>query len=227
MSSDLKPIKLYGSGSTNPPKVAMILEELSLPYEVVPIQFSDVKKQPYTDVNPNGRLPAITDPNTGITIWESGAILEYLVETYDTKHVISFKPGTAEYWHAKQWLFFQTTGQAPYYGQAAWFKKFHHEQVPSALDRYVNEVNRVTGILDRWLEKQKKENPSTDGPWLVGKRISYADIAFVQWQRVIRMFFQGDGYDVKQYPLVDEWLEKMLARDNVKRGLERCPQLAH
>lgn len=223
MSSDLKPIKLYGSAGPNPPKIAMILEELSLPYEVIPIAFSDVKSQPYIDVNPNGRLPSIIDPNANdLTIWESGAIIEYLVDTYDTKHTISFKSGTTEHWHARQWLFFQTTGQAPYYGQAAWFKKFHSEHLPSALDRYVNELTRVSSVLEGWLAKQKAETSSTDGPRLVGNRISYADIAFTQWQRVIGMVITKEEYDMAKFPLVNEWVEKMLSRDAVKKGLERC-----
>lgn len=202
----------------------MILEELNLPYEVIAFPYSDVKKPEYTAINPNGRLPAIHDPNTDITIWESGAIIEYLIEEYDPKRVISFPPGTAEHYHAKQWLFFQTTGQAPYYGQAAWFKKFHPEHLPSAADRYVKEVNRVCGVLEGWLAKQKEEYPSTNGPWLVGNKISYADIAFVQWQRVIGMILGADDYDIKQYPLLEEWMGKMTARPAVERGLERSPQ---
>lgn len=224
MPSELRPIKVWGSGGPNPPKVTMILEELNLPYEVNTIPFPDVKKPEYTAINPNGRLPSIYDPNTNITLWESGAIVEYLIEKYDTKNLISFTPGTAEYFHAKQWLFFQTTGQAPYYGQAAWFTKFHQEHLPSALDRYVNEVNRVCGVLEGWLAKQKEENSHTDGPWLVGNRISYADISFIQWQRVIGMILKADQYDVKRYPMLEEWISKMLARDAVKRGLEHSPQ---
>lgn len=223
MSSTLKPIKLYGGAGPNPPKIAMILEELNLPYEVVPIAITDVKSPSYTVINPNGRLPSIIDPNAeDLTIWESGAIIEYLVETYDTKHLISFDKGTSEYWHARQWLFFQTTGQAPYYGQAAWFKKFHQEHLPSALDRYVNELSRVSNVLEGWLTKQKEENPLTDGPWLVGNQISYADIAFIQWQRVISMILTKEEYDMEKFPLVNEWVGKMLARDAVKKGLEKC-----
>lgn len=77
-------------------------------------------------------MPAIQDPNfgtDGITIWETGAIIEYLIERYDTEHKLSFPAGTAEAYHAKQWLFFQASGQGPYFGQVAFFKKFHHEQV--------------------------------------------------------------------------------------------------
>lgn len=223
MSSDLQSIQLYGSGGPNPPKVAMILEELGLPYTVNPVARDKIKSAPYTDINPNGRLPSIIDPNNGnLTIWESGAIIEYLIDTYDKDHRLSFKTGTSEHWHTRQWLFFQTTGQAPYYGQAAWFKKFHHEQLPSALTRYCNEMARVSGVLEGWLAKQKEEHPSTDGPWLVGGRITYADIAFTQWQRVIGMIVTKEEYDMEKFPLVNAWVGKMLERDAVKSALEKC-----
>jgi glutathione S-transferase len=113
-SSTLKPIKVWGQGGPNPPKVAMVLEELGIPYEIEPLPISEVKSPKYLAINPNGRLPAIQDPNTGITLWESGAIVEYLIETYDKEYKLSFPAGTTEYFHAKQWLFFQTTGQGPY-----------------------------------------------------------------------------------------------------------------
>jgi glutathione S-transferase len=105
--SSLQPIKVYGKGGPNPPKIAMLCRELSLPHELIPITFPDLKKPDYLAINPNGRMPAIHDPNTGITLWESGAIIEYLIEKYDKDLKLSFAPGSDEYWHAKQWLFFQ------------------------------------------------------------------------------------------------------------------------
>ena len=118
MSSPLKPLKVWGQGGPNPPKVAITLLELNVPHEIIPTPLSEIKKPEYLAINPNGRLPAIYDPNTDITLWESGAIIEYLIERYDSQHRLSFVPGTPESYHAKQWLFFQTTGQGPYYGQA-------------------------------------------------------------------------------------------------------------
>jgi glutathione S-transferase len=116
--------------------VAIILEELNLPYEVVDVPWADIKGPEFTALNPNGRLPAIQDPNFSITLWESGAIIEYLMEKYDPKHKLSLEAGIHNSYLAKQWLFYQTTAQGPYYGQAAWFTKFHHEQLPSAKERY-------------------------------------------------------------------------------------------
>ena len=105
--SSFQPIKIYGKGGPNPPKIAMLVRELSLPHEIIPQSFPSLKEPEYLAINPNGRMPAIHDPNTGLTIWESGAIIEYLIEKYDTERKMSFAPGTDEYWHAKQWLFFQ------------------------------------------------------------------------------------------------------------------------
>jgi len=214
MSTPLKPIHLWGLAGPNPPKVAIFLEELSIPYEVDPIKISQVKEPHFLAVNPNGRLPAIRDPNTGITLWESGAIVEYLIERYDTKHELSFAPGTEEYYHAKQWLFFQTTGQAPYFGQLAWFKRYAPEKIPMAIERYAKEIHRVTSVLEGWLGGQKEKYSEGDGPWLVGNKLSYADISFFTWYWTIEALAKEE-FDIKGYPLVNEWLEKMKARKSV------------
>lgn len=106
-STTLNPITIWGKGGPNPPKVRIIAQELGLPYEVKDINFADLKQPEFLKINPNGRMPAIQDPNTDLTLWESGAIIEYLVEKYDTERKISFEPGSKESYLAKQWLFFQ------------------------------------------------------------------------------------------------------------------------
>ncbi|KAK3332752.1 glutathione S-transferase [Cercophora scortea] len=213
----LQPIKVWGRIGPNPPKVAILLEELSLPYEIVDVAFSEVKSPEYVAVNPNGRLPAIHDPNTNLTLWESGAILEYLIERYDTQHKLSFAPGSNESYLAKQWLFFQTTGQGPYYGQAVWFKRNDPEN-KVAFERYVNEIHRVSAVVEGHLVAQGKKEGG-DGPWLVGGRISYADLAWLPWQRVISKFLPTEEYDVAKYPAVAAWLAKIQEREPVKKVL--------
>lgn len=226
MSSQLKPIKVWGDGGINPVKVTMIIAELSIPYETVKVLLADIKKPDYVAINPNGRLPAIHDPNTDITLWESGAIVEYLIERYDTAHKLSFAPGSADAAHAKQWAYFQASGQGPYYGQAAWFKWFAKEPVPMALERYAGEVNRVSGVLNDYLALQKeKGNVGGDGPWLVGNKCSYADLAFIMWQRVIAMVFTEGEYSIDNFTHVKEWFEKMTAREAVKKVLETSGRL--
>ena len=217
MTSTLKPITLWGKGGPNPPKVQILLEELGLPHEVVAVPFADIKKLPYTAINPNGRVPSIQDPNTGLTLWESGAILEYLIETYDKEHKLSFPAGSNEAYLAKQWLHFQTSGQGPYYGQAVWFIKFHSEQLPSAQERYLNEIKRVMGVLDGWLSEQEKlHGNSGDGPWLVGNKLSYADLAFLPWQAAAGRVL-GERYSEDGFPTLKAWLDKMRARPAVEK----------
>lgn len=114
-----------------------------------------------------------------------------------------------------QWLLFQVSGQGPYYGQASWFHKFHPERLPSAVERYVKEVERVIGVLDTWLQ---------DHEWLVGNKVTYADLAFVPYAAAVvspepRFEFLRQGgklFEGGKYPAYRAWLEKLLARDSVK-----------
>ncbi|KAK5451753.1 hypothetical protein LTS15_008013 [Exophiala xenobiotica] len=222
MTSELKPIKLFGADGPNPPKVGIMLEELGLPYEIVNVPFEDVKKPEYTALNPNGRLPTIQDPNNGdLTIWETGAIIEYLVESYDTEHKLSFAPGTPEYYHGKQWLFFQVSGQGPYFGQYAWFKRYHPEKIPSAWERYNKEMKRVSGVLEGWLTQQKEKHSGGDGPWLVGNKISYADISFLTWYAIMPMVMSKEEFDMAEFPVMYDWVKRMVSREKIKTGLKK------
>jgi glutathione S-transferase len=217
-NSSLKPITIYGKHGPNPPKVRMLCEELGLPYDLQDTQFPDLKKPAFLAINPNGRMPAIHDPNTDLTLWESGAILEYLVEKYDTEHKLSFPAGSHEAQHARQWLFFQVSGQGPYYGQAVWFTKYHPEQVESARERYYKEIERVTSVLDGHLQKQDK---GADGPWLVGGKFSYADLAFVPWQVMTGLL--ADKIDVEKYAAVSDWLERLKKREAIGKVVAEFP----
>lgn len=224
--SDTKPIKIYGKAGPNPPKIAFLAAELEIPHEIIPTAFSDLKKPEFLAINPNGRMPAIYDPNTDLTIWESGAIVEYLIERYDTKYNLSFQPGTHDYYLGKQWLFFQVTGQGPYFGQAYWFKNMHPEKIPSAIERYINEIDRVTGVLDGWLAKQKTEGE--DGPWLVGNKYSYADLSFLSW------YFTVSGSDLlekntleNKYPHFKRWIANIEARPKIAPILQEIRAARH
>ncbi|KAL1999627.1 hypothetical protein VTN02DRAFT_4261 [Thermoascus thermophilus] len=210
--ASLKPITLWGHVTgPNPWKVAMVLEELQVPYEIKNIEFPEMKQPPYEKININGRVPAIEDPNTGITLWESGAIIEYLVETYDKEKNISFTAGTSDYFHAKQWLHYQMSGQGPYFGQAVWFTMYHPEKLQSARERYVNEVRRVSGVINRALEGKE---------WLVGGKYTYADVAFFPWFDLVS-WFAGDKIDIaKEFPNLSAWLEKIKARPAVAKVLK-------
>ncbi|EPS34289.1 hypothetical protein PDE_09253 [Penicillium oxalicum 114-2] len=205
----LKAIKIYDHGpSPNPWKVVILLEELDLPYVREAVDFADAKKEPFISINPNGRLPAIEDPNTGMTLWESGAILEYLVETYDKEHKLSFECGSRDYFLAKQWLHFQMSGQGPYFGQAVWFTKSHPEKLKSASERYIREIRRVSGVLDKFLQ---------DKEYLVGGKFSYVDLAFIPWYLIMSWF---DIDLASEFPSLDAWLSRQKVRPAIEKTLK-------
>lgn len=169
-----KPILIHGHGrGPNPWKVVLILEELGVPYEVQNWDFSEIKTPKFEKLNPNGRLPAIEDPNTGIILWESGAIVEYIVETYDKDHKFTYT-STPEKYQLKQWLHFQMSGQGPYFGQAFWWHHYYPEVFQPARDRYVNEVIRVASVIEKHLT-------ATGSEYLVGDKYTYADLSFIPW----------------------------------------------
>jgi len=197
-------------GGPNGWKVAYILEELELTYEQVFLDFQsgEHKKPAYTAINPNGRIPALIDhKNKDFTIWESGAIIQYLLAEYDPTHKLSFADKESTYKLA-QWLFFQASGQGPYFGQLAWFKRFHAEQLPSAIERYQNEVRRVFGVLEGVLSKSD---------YLVGNKISAADISFLPWNTGIGKAFDPPLEFEKDFPNVGKWHERILSLPSVVR----------
>ncbi|PIG89454.1 hypothetical protein AARAC_009887 [Aspergillus arachidicola] len=182
----MEPITVFVSQmGPNPWKVVLMLEELQLPYKTEFVDFSEVKKEPYVNINPNGRLPAMQDPNTGVQIWESGAIVEYIIDTYDKENQLSYET-SLEKWQLRQWLFFQ--------------------KVQSAIDRYRDEVYRVTGVLDNYLQTRQ---------WLVGDKCTYADLSFIAWQRNAPRLCGEGFYD--KFPHAYAWMKRMEARPTVQK----------
>jgi len=215
MTSATKPIILYSHATgPNPWKVAIVLEELGVPYDTHYKEFSELKGSDFdANINPNGRVPAIHDPNTGLNIWESGAIIEYLIELYDKSGALHYAK-TPERFYTQQWLHFQVSGQGPYFGQAAWFSLFHPEKnLDSAIQRYYNEVKRVTKVLDSALKKN-------GGKSLVGDKVTYADLSFLTWYWIVP-FFEKTGELEKSLhadnPTWSKWINELEARPSVKK----------
>ncbi|KAH6668428.1 glutathione S-transferase [Halenospora varia] len=209
-----KPITVYGHAmGPNPWKVVMIMEELGIPYEQKFLEFSDMQQPWFRKINVNGRTPAIEDPNTGVTLWESGAIIEYLVETYDKQRIMSFDTCPEKY-QLIQWIHFQMSGQGPYFGQSAWFNHFHPEKIASAQDRYKDQIKRVYRVLDTHLQGKQ---------YLVGEKCTVADIAFITWFTMVPWIF-GDEMEsleiAKNYPNYHSWLERLMERPAVKKTLK-------
>jgi len=219
-----KEIVLHGhAGGPNPWKVALLLEELKLPYTLKLWEFPDLKKEPFEKMNPNGRTPVIEDPNTGITLWESGAILEYLIETYDKEGKFTYTSSPEKY-YLKQWLHFQVSGQGPYFGQSAWFQNYHPEKVPSAVERYNNEITRVCTVIDKHLKTTGQE-------YLVGNKFTYADLSFIPWNNMISWLKGAEGEkELEKLPHYWAWWQKISTRpatEKVKKDREAAMAKGH
>jgi len=212
--SDLKPITVWSlGGSPNPWKAIIILEELGIPYEIKRVGMAEVKQEPYISLNPNGRVPTIEDPNTGLTVWESGAIVEYLIETYDTDSKLSYpKSSLREKTECRTWSYFQCSGQGPYFGQMGWFGNFHPEKIPSVLERYTKEILRVNGVIDSHLNKKGTE-------YLVGGKCSYADLMFVPYARALGIII-APHIDTTVHTKYTEWIERLYSRPAVEKVLK-------
>jgi glutathione S-transferase len=109
---------------------------------------------------------------------------------------------------------FQVSGQGPYFGQATWFARFHPEKLPSAIDRYVNEIDRVTGVLNTALQGKD---------WLVGHKCTYADLSFITWANVAKgLLAQLGKLDIlEKYPDYLRWMKEMEERPVVKEANEK------
>lgn len=110
MASSDPCITLYTAATPNGMKISILLEELNLKYKVRTIDFEkNEQKEPwFLKINPNGRIPAMTDTSfdggKGINVFESGAILMYLVDQYDKKHEFCHRQGTREHYEVMEWV---------------------------------------------------------------------------------------------------------------------------
>ncbi|WP_312785225.1 glutathione binding-like protein [Brevundimonas sp.] len=208
-------LQLYSLPTPNGVKVSILLEELGLAYEphLVDIGKNETWTPDYLSLNPNGKIPAIIDPNgpggKPLPLFESGAILVYLAEKAGR-----FLPADpAARYETLQWVFFQMASIGPMFGQVGFFHKFagreYEDKRPR--DRYVAESRRLLGVLEGRLEGRD---------WIVGEDYTIADIASLGWVRNLIGFYEaGDLVGFSDFPRVAAWLERGLARPAVQRGL--------
>jgi GST-like protein len=206
-------IQLYSLNTPNGVKAGIMLEETGLPYEphLVDIMKDESKTPEFESLNPNGKIPAIIDPDgpggKPVGIFESGAILLYLAE----KSGKFLNPERR--WETVAWVMWQMGGLGPMLGQVGFFHKFAGKdwEDKRPRDRYVAEGKRLLGVLDRQLEGRE---------WIVDD-YSIADIASLGWIRNLIGFYEARelvGFD--DYANVAAWLERGLARPAVQRGLQ-------
>ena len=203
-------IDVYFWTTPNGYKVLIFLEETGTPYSIQPVNISEGKQfEPaFLKISPNNRIPAIVDhaPADGgepLSIFESGAILQYLAEKSDR-----FLPSDVRgRFDTMQWLFWQMAGLGPMLGQNHHFVQYAPEKLPYAIDRYVSETARLYGVLDGQL---------ADRPFVAGD-YSIADMACYPW--IVPHERQGQKLD--DFPNVKRWFEAIAARPAVVRAYEK------
>ena len=164
----------------------------------------------FLEINPNGRIPALTDTFSDgqkIRLFESGSILQYLAEQYDPDHKISFPKGSREYYEMNNWLFFQNAGVGPMQGQANHFARYAPERIEYGVNRYINETRRLYGVLDKHLAQSKSG-------YIVGDHVSIADISHWGWVAAAGW----PGIDIDEFPNLKAWEERMAQRPATEKG---------
>jgi len=204
-------IDLHYSATPNGQKIAIMLEEIGEPYRVIPYDIfeGDQLSAEFGRINPNHKLPAIVDhaPAEGdeaITVFESGAILQYLGEKAGR-----FLPRSGtERAATLSWLTWQVAGLGPMGGQASHFLRYAPQGQDYAIGRYTREVNRLLTVLERRLEK---------APYVAGTEYTIADMAI--WPGRASAFVMGMGLD--DWPAMHDWFERIRRRPAVERAMSR------
>jgi GSH-dependent disulfide-bond oxidoreductase len=207
-------IDLYYWTTPNGHKITIFLEEAGVPYRIIPVDIGKGEqfKPDFLAIAPNNRIPAIvdTEPADGgapISIFESGEILLYLAE----KTGQFLAPDMRGRVEVLQWLFWQMAGLGPMAGQNHHFVQYAPERIPYATERYVNETNRLYGVLDRRL---------ADRDYVAGD-YSIADMACYPW--IVPYKKQQQNLD--DFPDLKRWFRAIAARPAVKRAYERAGEV--
>ena len=208
-------LQLYSLNTPNGVKASIMLEETGLAYEphLVDLSKHENASPEYLSLNPNGKIPAIIDPNgpggRPLGLFESGAILLYLADK--TRQLIPAE--AAARYETIQWVFFQTAHVGPMFGQVGYFHKFAGRELADKrpLQRYLDESRRLLGILETRL---------TGRDWIMGGSYTIADISLLGWVRnLIGYYGARELVNFDSFTHLSAWLERGLARPAVQRGL--------
>lgn len=200
-------LDLYAWPTPNAHKVSIMLEEIGLPYTVIPVNIGAGEQfaPDFLAISSNNRMPAIVDhdvPGEPLAIFESGAILLYLAEK------------SGRFWPAEvhkrydvaQWVMWQMGGLGPMLGQANHFQHVAPEPMPYAVDRYKNEALRLFGVLDKRLRDRE----------FIAGAYSIADMASYSWTTL----FARIDIAIEDFPAVQAWQARMAERPAVQRGMD-------
>lgn len=197
-------IDLYTDSSPNGFKATIALEELALPYRLhhVDIDKGEHRQPAFLALNPHGRIPVIADHETGVTLFESAAILLYLAE----KSGRLLPQATLARWEAIKWLQFHSTSLGPLLGQRVHFEMFADTKIPAAIERYRRLTDDAFAVLDGRLAANE---------WLAGEDYSIADIAHFGWTHIAVIC----GFSFAHHQHLTRWHDQVALRPAVQRGI--------
>ncbi|HEX3346558.1 MAG TPA: glutathione S-transferase C-terminal domain-containing protein [Acetobacteraceae bacterium] len=203
-------IRFYFHPTPNPAKVALLLEELGMRYEIVPIDTlkGDQHTPAFRKVNPNGKVPAIVDTDGAggkeARVFDSSAILLYLAEKAGR-----FLGKPEDRGELLSWLFFIASGLGPFSGQAVHFQRAAPEKVAYATNRYRREAERHYQVLEDHLAGRS---------FIVGNEYTIADISAWGWIDRAKFVMHGTEEPLAAYPNIDRWFKAIDARPAVGRA---------
>jgi GST-like protein len=205
-------IALYYWPTPNGHKISILLEELKLPYVIMPVNIGAGEQfaPAFLKISPNNRMPAIIDPagpgKKPIAIFESGAIMQYLARKTGQFYPRDERQRVI----VDEWLFWQVGGLGPMAGQANHFISYAKEDIPYAKKRYADEVHRLFGVMNKRLATRK---------YLAGA-YSIADMACFSWVKSSTRF-----QPLEEFPHLAAWMERLGARKAVQRGMAAGAEL--
>ncbi|KAJ4528204.1 hypothetical protein HRR83_000955 [Exophiala dermatitidis] len=225
-------LTLYTAPTSNGIKPAILLEELGLKYDTRAIDIRPPKleqKQPwFLELNPNGKIPALTDGDyrpeasaegnnntdvtgsigsNGIRIFESAAIMIYLVDMYDPDKKFTYETGTKEYYEMLSWLMFHVGRVAPIQAQANFFRAMAPVYSRFSTQHYIDETRRCYAVLESRL---------SHADWLAGNKYTIADMATWPWVRAAKVFLDIDV--VAEFPGLERWKQRIEGRPAIERA---------
>jgi len=205
-------IQLHYWPTPNGKKVTILLEELGVPYQIVPIHIGrgDQFEDSFLAISPNNRMPAIvdTEPKGGgdpVSVFESGAILFYLAE----KEGRFWPQGDVrDKYEVAQWVVWQMANQGPKFGERGHFSRVAASAGDQsyAKRRFNDEVHRLYGVMN---------NRLYDRRYLAGDDYTIADIVSYPWT----VNWAQQGIDLDEFRYFKRWFEEVSARSAVQRGM--------
>jgi GSH-dependent disulfide-bond oxidoreductase len=207
-------IDLYYWTTPNGHKITIFLEESGLPYTIHPINIGegDQFQLSFLQISPNNRIPAIVDQDpvdssTPISVFESGAILQYLAEKTG-RFLSADVRGRVE---TMEWLFWQMGGLGPMLGQNHHFAQYAPEKIPYAINRYIKETERLYGVLN----KQLSEKEFITGEYSIADMASYPWIVSHKLQQI----------NLTDFPNIQRWFESLQNRPAIKRAYAKAKEI--